>query len=450
MRDWRRLHRSFERLWGKYAGLHANRAIGLQVLREALNPERYSKAHVAAQIKAFGLRSHLAHDWEDITLLRDAFEPLSTLGFSSSTPAESVYQTAIQVRQLRLEKQRDREGQARWFYRGQRNHLWRTVPKILRDLAEQPDARAALQERVRAVRSMVARILEAGLATDDFEATAIVQHYSSELGTGTWLLDVTASPWVGLFFASDGGRAGEIGKLEYLSRTEWTLFSNSGDSALGPIKVATAPSVLRITNQQGFFLQAPHPDLFEDLAVRTLYFLQGDVAFESEALEPALTRDLVYPSVDPTLAALRSLASAPLDTTLTWEPGVDAVAVPGWESYLPIARALLEAAGAGHGAMGRELGTADLLGEICRLHSAVRARQGRLPDYVMTLHHLRRLVDWSVTNGDLGIGRLLEFCYLQYVENDPEAKRVFLRCLQAASPFWQRSLEQLGEDAGSA
>jgi FRG domain len=394
---WERLHRSFERLWSKYGGLHTNKEIGLQVLREAMNPGRYSKRYIEDQIESFGLQVDLDEDWEDIALLRDGFDPLSDFGFSSTTPAESVYQTAIQVRLQRLVDSVNRHGQARWFYRGQRNHQWRTVPKILRNLASGADAEAFLEERVCAVRSIVARMMHAGLATDNFEATAIAQHYSSELGIGTWLLDVTASAWIALFFASDGGNAGDIGKLEYIELTEWTLFSNRGDSALGPIRVAAPASVLRIANQQGFFLQAPHPDLFEDLSIRTLYFLQQEgVVFENDAFEPALTRDLVYPSVDPTLAALLALPSElPDATTLTWEPTVAAVRAPGWESYLPIARALLD-----HEVdqrperweIARDFDWEDLLREICRLHATARAHYGELPKYVMTLHHLDRLI----------------------------------------------------------
>ena len=90
MRDWRHLHHSFECLWSKYRAAHPNPEIGLQVLRQAMNPERYSKKHVESEIQAFQLRVKLDQDWQDIDALREAFEPLSNLGFSADTPAESV------------------------------------------------------------------------------------------------------------------------------------------------------------------------------------------------------------------------------------------------------------------------------------------------------------------------------------------------------------------------
>jgi hypothetical protein len=449
MLDWKHLHDTFERLLSKYRSAHPNPEIGMRILRQAMNPGRYSKRNVEGEVQAFRLRVDPDGDWPDIAALRDAFDPLSQLGFSADIPAESVYQAAIQVRLQRLDGALNRDGTARWFYRGQRNQLWGTVPKIMRNLRDEagPSYDALLEERVQRVRSIVAGMMRAGLAKDDFEATAIAQHYSSELGVGTWLLDVTASPWIALFFASDHGKAGEIGTLEYIELTEWMLFSNHGESALGILRVASPTSVLRISNQEAFFLQAPHPDLFTELSIRKLYFgQQENTVFESLAFERPLTRTLIYPPEDPMLAALRGLPSESLEAKkLTWEPTASALRAPDSETYLPIARALLEAEAKRRPNQWERAHCFDwdeLLRQLCRMHAAVRAHQGEVPRYVTTLHHLHRLVVYAFVNGELGVSSFLEFCYIQYCRDDMMAVNALRRCLQDASPFWAHALAE--------
>jgi FRG domain len=447
MPDWNHLHHSFEHLWSKYRSAHPNPEIGIQVLQQAMNPTKYSKRNLENEVEAFRLQVDL--DWQDITVLRDAFDSLSQLGFSADTPAESVYQTAIQVRLQRMDDALNRDGDARWFYRGQRDHRWDTVPKIMRNLRDKAGASydALLEERLQRVRSIVERVIRAGLAKDDFEATAIAQHYSRELGVETWLLDVTASPWIALFFASDGGKAGEIGTLEYIELTEWMLFSNRGESELGNLRVASPASVLRISNQEAFFLQAPHPDLLKELSIRKLYFQQQDsIVFESKAFERPLTRNLIYPTEDPTLAALRGLPSESLEAKeLAWEPTASALRAPDSEAYLPIARALLAAEADQRPEEWERTSCFDwdeLLCQLCRLHATVRAHQGEVPRYVTTLHHLHRLVIYALVNGQLGVSRFLEFCYIQYCRDDIMRESAFRRCLQEASPFWAHALDE--------
>lgn len=445
MLDWKHLHDTFERLLSKYRSAHTNPEIGMQVLRQAMNPGRYSKRKVASEIQAFRLQVDLDDGWEDVAALRDAYDPLSQLGYSAHTPAESVYQTAIQVRLLRLDDALNRDDAARWFYRGQRDHRWQTVPKIMRTLRDEAGSSDdVLEQRLQRVRHIVACIMREELAKDDFEATAIVQHYSAELGVSTWLLDVTASPWIALFFASDDGRAGEIGTLEYIERTEWMLFSNRGESVLGTLRMTSPNSALRISNQQAFFLQAPHPEIFKDLSNRKLYFQQREgVVFESMAFEQPLTRDLIYPMEDSMLVALRRLPSESLEVKrLTWEPSSSMLRAVDYEAYLPIARALLlnevERCPAE-----REralcLNWDEILPHLCRLHATVRTHQEEMPHYVTTLHHLHRLVTFVFVNGYLGVSDFLEFCYFQYCPNEME-KKAFRRCLQDATPFWANAL----------
>ena len=449
MLDWKHIHHSFERLWSKYRSAHPNPEIGIQVLRQAMNPQKYAKRHVEREVEAFRLRVDLDRDWQEIALLREAFESLSDLGFSEDTPAESVYQTAIQVRLLELDDALNRDGDARWFYRGQRNHRWDAVPKIFRDLRDEAELScdALLEERLQRVRSIVERLIRAGLAKDEFEATAIAQHYSSELGVGTWLLDVTASPWIALFFASDDGKAKEIGTLEYIELTEWMVFSNRGESALGALRLASPASVLRISNQQAYFLQAPHPALLKDLVNRKLYFHQQDsVVFESKAFEQPLTRDHIYPTEDPTLAALRGLPSESLEAKrLRWEPTVSVLRAPDYQAYLPIARALLEKEAHQRPDEWERVSCFDwdeLLRQLCRLHATVRLHRAEVGFYVTTLHHLHRLVAYALVNGYLGVSRFLEFCYFQYLRHDMTRESAFRLCLLEASSFWALALQK--------
>ena len=448
MLNWKHLHSSFECLRSKYRSAHPNPEIGLQVLREAMNPERYSRKHVERQVEAFRLQMDLDRDWQDIVVLREAFESLSDHGFSADAPAESVYQTAIQVRLQRMDDALNVDGGTRWFYRGQRNHCWDTVTKFLRDLRDEAELsyKVQLEERLQGARLVVARMMRAGLTKDEFDAIAIAQHYSSELGVRTWLLDVTASPWIALFFASDGGKAGEIGILEYIECAEWMLFSSRGENALGALRVASPAAVLRISNQQAFFLQAPHPQLLKDLVNRKLYFRQQDsVVFESNAFEQPLSRDLIYPTTDPTLAALRELPSESLEAKkLIWEPTVSVLRTPDFQAYLPIARSILESESDQRPEEWKKAARFDwdeVLRQLCTLHATIRAHHAEFDSNVTTLHHLRRLVLDVLVVGELGVSQFLESNYLQSFRDDLTRQSAFRRCLQEASPFWARALE---------
>ncbi len=70
----------------------------------------------------------------------------------------------------------------------------------------------------------------------DEEAVAILQHYSKEVGTGTWLIDFTWDPFIALFFASYGGQDKCIGVISYISVSEFDKFSANGTNRVGEIK----------------------------------------------------------------------------------------------------------------------------------------------------------------------------------------------------------------------
>jgi len=449
MCDWKYLYHAFKRLLSLYKNAHSNPEVGIQVLRHAMNPVRYSQYNVEKEAESLKLKLDICEDWSDIALLRDVFDELSNLGFSERTPAESVYQTAIQVSQQRIEDDINIDGSTRWFYRGQRNHTWKTVPKFMRDLPDYHDEhfKPLFEARLHRVQSIVDGIMQRQLANDDFDALAIAQHYSGELGISTWLLDVTKSPWIGLFFASDGGVTGDIGVLEYIGLNEWILYSNNGNSMLGSIRASSPTSVLRIQNQEAFFLQAPHPDLIKELSIQKLYFRQQDsVVFESEESVPALTRNYIYPKDDPTLTRLRELSLQHHDTKkISWEPTETFFKSPDYSTYLPITNALLAFETTERSNTldpNIRINWQELLPEICKLHATIRSHRGAVPRYITTLHHLRRVIVSILVMGQYGPALFFDNCYFMHCKDDKHQEDAIRCCLKEASPFWESVLEE--------
>jgi hypothetical protein len=321
--------------------------------------------------------------------------------------------------------------------------------KLFRGMPLPADAAYAplLGQRVGKVRGIVAAIKRLGIGHDDFEATAVVQHYSPELDTSTWLLDVTSSPWVALFFASDRGDDGDIGTLEYIELAEWQSFSNRGASAMGRIRVTSADLVPRIANQQAFFIQAPHPKLFEQLHNRMLYFRQQrGVTFESEALDPPVSRSRIYPATDLTIERLQTLAPLPDAPALDWEPTADSICAPDWMMFRPIARSVLELEWErrpeSRGAPGAAIDWDEVVDEVCRLHAAMYAHRTQLPWYICSLHHLRRAIAFAcmVAAEGMDIELFLDITYFQHCRNDVTTCEVLRGCLRDASPFWREVL----------
>jgi hypothetical protein len=439
MHDWKYLHEVIERLWREYSIAHVNTEVGLQVLQGAIAEHR-SQIHVLKEARSFGLETLVRRDWPQLELIRGAQPILSRTGRRREAPAQSVYQTAIQVRLQRLEEYRDIKGDQKYFYRGQRHVDWSTTPKILRDLRELDDRSSQLESRLERARAIVVTLVSQGLAPDELTALAILQHYSNELKCSTWLLDVSESPWVALFFASDGGRDRDIGTLEYISRSEWQHFSGRGTSRLGSLRQVSPDGILRIQNQRAFFIEAPHSDLYADLSAYTFYFRQqAGVVFESTAFTPPLARDFIYPGDDPILSRLKTLNTPNSAPKLSWEPGVDAFVASTGSHYLPIAQGLFESEvdRLPHLFDGKEeYHWPEILESACQLHAAVRHCE-RLPRYIRTLHHLKRVVSTLVAHDQDGSSGLscdvMANEYLNQVAHEPEEWRAFRDCVNGLS-----------------
>lgn len=326
--DWKTLYRFFADLWSRYSGSHSNSQIGRQVLEHALNP-LWSFERVAREARSFNLPIDVSDDWHNLEQLRKALDDSGDLGLSAAMPAESVYQTAIQIKRLQLEHETDREGEKRRFFRGQRRHQWSPVPLTFRERGDLPGAENKFLTRVSRVRGVVRALQHAIPGKHEFEALAVAQHYSKELGVCPWLLDVTLSPYIALFLATDGGENGDVGVIDYIERTEWMLFSEGAPDSVGRIRYVSPEGIPRIENQAAFFIEAPHPELYAQMSMRRLYFRQRfGVVFEDASLDPPVVTERVYPKDDPIIEKLPKEWEGSGSTPLAWEPGIHCLNPP--------------------------------------------------------------------------------------------------------------------------
>ena len=437
-RDWQTLYTIFADLWKRYSDANPNEQIGRYILNNALNP-LWSFERVAREIRSFHLPIDLSKDWHELEQLRKACDDSKNLGLSPGAPAASVYQTAVQIKRRQLEHEIDREGEPRWFYRGQRKAQWSIQPLTFRDLKDTPDGGKELRARVSRVRGVVRALQEAGLGNDEFQALAIAQHYSRELAVNPWLLDVTHSPYVALFFASCGAEDGDVGVIDYIERTEWLFFSAGAPNSIGKIRYASPEGIPRIKNQTAFFIEAPHPELYRQLSIRRYYFCQkSGVVFEDASCSPPVSQDLIYPKHDPILESLPREWSGKNSLPLTWEPPPDALKHPDEDLFASIVRPWDEAKGLSEGT----------LIAICSIHAAVTRRRDLLPHYIGTLHHLRQVAKWASRNISWpsweSVKNLLSLFYVDSIKT-PDAAHNFKECVIEANPECEPMINELLE-----
>jgi hypothetical protein len=443
-RDWRFLYFTFRELWEGYSTVHPIAEVGRAFLLRAIKP-RYARRQLSQEVTWFTNTIDLDRDWQNLETLRAVSQQLGSLGFTPHTSAESVYQTAIQVVTNRIEDEPGEE--RRWFYRGQRDCKWPALPGIFRALPS--DATAAvneLQARIERTRRAVASLQRSRIGSTQLECLAIAQHYSDVFSIKTWLVDVTESPWAALFFASDGGRSGEVGAIEYVSRSEWRAFGGSETESFGAIRYVSPGGVQRIKNQSAFFIDTPHPELYRQLVSRRLYFQQtAGVVFEDESLPTPVTRAQIYPDPDDTIARFSTDFETLPAEPLAREPTRTSLEPPSADVFFEIARPWLNEA---------TVGQTDLIYGLCSLHAEVTRRRDKLPRYVSTLYHFGRVVDFVLTFPD-DLEQLLLYSYVNHLEhpntasgdhgNIELAKRTFLECVRAAQPQWLSAAERAME-----
>ena len=116
------------------------------------------------------------------------------------------------------------------------------------------------------------------------------------------------------------------------------------------------------------------------------------------------------------------------------------VAAPTYQTYLPIARALLEHERRrlpGMAGRTRLLAWDNVLQELSRLHAVLRANPDKVPSYVTTLHHLQRVISSVMGYGNNGVTSLLQDMYFHHCKDDQERFNL-MQCLYTASPFWEQ------------
>lgn len=431
--DWRLLFTSFHAVWNlhKYSP-DETPFLWRQLLRRALSPAR-SKSGIEKEAVSFGLYPEFARNWPLFEAVKKAREDNeSEGGFAPECPAQCVFQTALNILTMGLDTELNRHRERRWFYRGQRDHRWPTTASIFRDLSPDREKARELGTRTERTRKVVAALRDRDLGKDELESLAIAQHYSKELDVKTWLVDVTESPWVALFFASHGGTTGEIGVLDYIERTEWQKFSDEGKNLSGAIRVVSPFGIPRIENQHAFFIDTPHPEIYRQMSMRQLHFRQRTgVVFEDESFVPPLVGGTIYPQDDPILARLPSDFSTGAVTLLSKEPSVASLSDPTSEAFYAVMRQIL------HDATELQLGLVETL--ACPLHAELTRRKQRLPGYIITLHNLRNCVEHIVLafndySSDESIAlNLWPLFYIQHLETVDE-RAAFIESVEQAFP----------------
>ena len=209
MSEWRTIYRRFVRLEKEWS-VHEHPGVNEQLFHTAVLSKR-SDAEVEREFASFGLMNPPAAQMREAHALRAALE-FRSHGRHYDDPCEDVYQAALTMMPFgewtespELEK----------FYRGQRDARWRVVPSFFRESREKQEA------TVSRVNTIAKEVAASRPDLQPEQTLALIQHYSKELAAPTWLIDLTWDPKVALFFASDGGRTGEVGVVTMLVRREW-------------------------------------------------------------------------------------------------------------------------------------------------------------------------------------------------------------------------------------
>jgi FRG domain len=179
-------------------------------------------------------------------------------------------------------------------FRGQRNHCWPLISSIQRDLPGCEEQKATEMEKRVRILALFSEALQRAFSEiepTELECVAIAQHY----GIASPLCDLSWSPWVALFFASDGGLTGDVGIVQCFSISNLTELMGHGKSLFGTVRIVEVKFVPRITAQQGFFLELPGHRLDKQMIPFSQTFEQHDgLVFEDEHLD--ITRSQIYPS----------------------------------------------------------------------------------------------------------------------------------------------------------
>ncbi len=202
-----------------------------------------------------------------------------------------------------------------WLYRGQRKDSWEVGATIYRGLPEGPKRRAELQSRA-ASACQVGYAIANRLGLSFKDAMAVAQHYSAAdiLGTPTWLVDFSRNPWVGLFFATEGGESGDLGVVWAIKPSEYAAICAGKGNPIGPLQLVVPRGVERIDNQAGVFVIAGLPQIFHQyvgFGWDTRFRQHTGLVFEDPVL--GIGAQTIYPPDDPLRSVLAEVRSASVD-----------------------------------------------------------------------------------------------------------------------------------------
>jgi hypothetical protein len=376
MSVWSELYGRLMRLSREWA-VHEHPGVNRQLFNAAVLSVR-SDGEVVKEFESFGVG--LPSIWDEARDVQRLMQ-FPSRGRHADDPCEDVYEAALTMMPHGTWTPSPEHDQ---LYRGQRDARWAVIPSIFR-LDDQ--ARLESLDRLNARAAAISEE-RADLSAD--QALALIQHYSAELGTPTWLLDLTWDPAVALFFASLGGVTGDIGIVTMLVRHEWERFSAGGANRLGQIRVIEVPGVLRIERQRALFLDTSHPDLLEQYVAHSVWFRQVEgLVFEDRDADWPVTRESCYPDHDPTLDLLGRLSDRSSEQAGPWlAPPADASEHLHADDYLAIALSWCDEDG-----VELEPLSLDVLGAVCRVYSDLQAQRGDVGVTLRSLHRLREAVE---------------------------------------------------------
>ena len=336
MTDWKSIYRRYYALSRAWSAETSLGVLAGQSFRRIVHGSQTERAFVA-EIRMYGLeppRAELIQEALGIQSVLDPPDQRRPAGRHPDDPLEDVYAAALSMLPHGYWVASPDRAQ---LYRGQRDMNWATIPSIFRSA----DLNSSLERLARAMPRIRSCLPDAS----EEQSVAVAQHYATELGVQTWLLDMTYDPRVALFFASDGGRAGDVGMVVSVVEKKWNRLSAGGSNRLGRLHVVEAPGVLRIANQRASFLDTSHPDLFDQYVGDTVWFRQVDgLRFEDPDAEFPVTAERIYPTDDPLRKSL-TLSPTTSEGTLGIRPASDARDPLDSAAYLDIAQSWCREAG---------------------------------------------------------------------------------------------------------
>ena len=399
MSEWRTIYQRFVQLEKEWS-VHEQPEVNNQLFHSAVLSKR-SDAEVEREFASFGVINAPAAQMREAHALRSALDFPSD-GRHFDDPCNDVYQAALTMMPF---GEWTASPSLEQFYRGQRDARWRVVPSFFR---ESPEKQTAGVVRVNALAKEIAAC-RPDLQPE--QTLALIQHYSKELAAPTWLIDLTWDPRVALFFASDGGRTGDVGLVTMLVRREWEDLAANGKNRLGSIRVIDVSAVLRIERQRALFLDTSHPDLLDQYVAHSVWFRQVDgLTFEDLHAEWPVSRARCYPEVDPTLEEIRGLVA--VHDAFVAEPALapasDASQALSAADYVAIAQSWCEQQD-----VTLEPPYAEALERVCLVHSRLQEHRDRLSIVLRSLHRLQEAAslvwDAQQRQQDIDVRRAMRF-----------------------------------------